>query len=345
MVLYSKQMSQMERLVWIDKAIRAKGGVSAAQIAERFEVSARQAKRDIEYLKWRIDAPIQYDRKKKLYIYREPFDGMEFADEHVLLDIAFLRALADQSAYLPFLSERLKACLSKEAGVYAGITSKLRYELPDREHPSGQIARALCRSMKRSVLTEIAYLDAKGHASRRSIQPLRLLNYGGKWYCLSHDLIARDFRTFALARIKEAVETDEASPPPPSDKDIEAFLSSSYGIFKGKPLGRARLRFSGGAARAVRGQVWHEDQRIVVVREEPNPEIELELPVHDWTELLGRALRCGSQCQVIGPPAFREEWQREIEAMAALASEPGEIGNREKPRLRDNLGPSGGATV
>jgi len=48
----------------------------------------------------------------------------------------------------------------------------------------------------------------------------------------------------------------------------------------------------------------------------------MSLPVHDWTELLGRALRCGANCEVIGPPEFRTRWSEEIGKMKALTDKP-----------------------
>ncbi len=40
-------MSQTERIFYIDRMIREHGGVSARQMCDKFEVSSRQAKRDI----------------------------------------------------------------------------------------------------------------------------------------------------------------------------------------------------------------------------------------------------------------------------------------------------------
>jgi predicted DNA-binding transcriptional regulator YafY len=314
-------MSQTERLTWIDGRIRGSGGVTTRGIAERFEVSERQAKRDIEYLRDRLDAPIEFDRSKMEYRYRGAFDGLEFADEMAFLDMAFVRALVEQSAYLPLFSSSFKSCLTERSGPYASISGRVRYELPDAEKPRGAVTRAICGSMRKGTLIELSYTDGKGRESRRRALPLRLVNYGGKWYCAAKVFGggggSGGLRTFALARITEVAQTDEKSAAPP-EAEIESFLSSSYGIFKGKPIGTATLRFSGGAARAVRNQVWHKAQTLRELGAEPAPIIELSLPVHDWKELLGRALRCGAQCEVVDPPGFRAEWEAEIAAMALL---------------------------
>jgi hypothetical protein len=108
----------------------------------------------------------------------------------------------------------------------------------------------------------------------------------------------------------------------PSDDAIETYISSSYGIFKGEVLGIATLRFFRGAARAIRIQQWHKDQIIDPVPDATDPDaIDLSLPVHDWTEILGRALRCGSNCEVLGPPEFRKLWEEEIKRMVEKVGE------------------------
>jgi len=128
----------------------------------------------------------------------------------------------------------------------------------------------------------------------------------------------------ALSKGKQSSENlPKGAPnfPIPSDDVIESYISSSYGIFKGEVLGIATLRFFGGAARAIRIQQWHKDQIIDPVPDATDPDaIDLSLPVHDWTEILGRALRCGANCEVLGPPEFRRLWQEEIKKMAERAN-------------------------
>ncbi len=72
----------------------------------------------------------------------------------------------------------------------------------------------------------------------------------------------------------------------------------------------------------IRIQQWHKDQIIDPVPDATDPDaIDLSLPVHDWTEILGRALRCGANCEVLGPPEFRKLWQEEIKRMVERAKE------------------------
>jgi predicted DNA-binding transcriptional regulator YafY len=318
-------MSQLERIFFIDRMIRDHGGISAGQIAHKFEVSERQAKRDIEYMRDRLNAPIVWSRKCGHYEYSESWDGLRFADETTFLAFAFLRAILGHYAYVPVVSEETIGMLkAKLGGRYSVIADKVRYELPDLERIDGETALALCQALLETSALDISYTDARGEPSERRIVPLRLVNYAGKWYCVAFDSKTSELRTFAVSRI--AVVAASSSTPDslskrslPSEKEIDTFLSSSYGIFKGEPIGRARLRFYGGAARAVREQRWHSDQELSdATTPDGSPALDMSLPVHDWTELLGRALRCGANCEVVGPPEFRARWIEEINRMKAL---------------------------
>ncbi len=64
-------MSSHHRLTQIDAWIRSGGYPNCRQIAERFEISTRQAARDIEYLRYSMGAPVEYDHRKRGYFYTD----------------------------------------------------------------------------------------------------------------------------------------------------------------------------------------------------------------------------------------------------------------------------------
>jgi len=320
MVNTEASMSQTERIFYIDRQIRETGGVSVACVVDRFEVCERQVKRDIEYMRDRLGAPIVWTASRHRYEYSESWDGLRFADETSFFAFVFLRAILDRYAYVPVVSEEITELIKEKiAGRYAAISDKVRYELPDMETIDGGTAYTMCQALLESRTLNISYTDARGETGRRVIAPQRLINYAGKWYCVAFDSRSRALRIFAVSRIQDLRPAEASGLPIPPDDEIERYISSSYGIFKGEALGTATLRFYGGAARAVRAQQWHEDQKISGVPSAADPDtIDLSLPAHDWTELLGRALRCGANCEVMGPPEFRARWVEEIKKMREM---------------------------
>jgi len=61
------------RIQWLHLQIFEGRYPNAYRISEKFGISHRQAQRDIEYLKSKMNAPLKYDGAKKGFYYSEPF--------------------------------------------------------------------------------------------------------------------------------------------------------------------------------------------------------------------------------------------------------------------------------
>ena len=61
------------RIQWLHLQIFEERYPNAYRLSEKFGISHRQAQRDIEYLKNRMNAPIKYDNSKKGFYYSTPF--------------------------------------------------------------------------------------------------------------------------------------------------------------------------------------------------------------------------------------------------------------------------------
>jgi predicted DNA-binding transcriptional regulator YafY len=71
----------MHRIMWFDEHIRAKRYPNAKDLAERFEISVRQAGRDIVYMQNSLCVPMTYNAKRR---------GYEYEDEAYILPSVFL---------------------------------------------------------------------------------------------------------------------------------------------------------------------------------------------------------------------------------------------------------------
>jgi predicted DNA-binding transcriptional regulator YafY len=65
-------MSNLKRLQWIDAQIRNGKYPNCRIVSEHFELSSRQAARDMEYLRDSMGAPLQYDASHNGYYYIKP---------------------------------------------------------------------------------------------------------------------------------------------------------------------------------------------------------------------------------------------------------------------------------
>lgn len=64
-------MSNLHRILWIDSQLRADRYPNASRIAEQFEISRRQAARDIEYMRDSLGAPLEFCAEKNGYRYED----------------------------------------------------------------------------------------------------------------------------------------------------------------------------------------------------------------------------------------------------------------------------------
>ncbi|HOX31082.1 MAG TPA: WYL domain-containing protein [Spirochaetales bacterium] len=312
-------MSQAERLAYIDSQIKERGGVTLREIAQRFEISERQARRDLDYLKDRFGAPVEWKAGTRRYEYAEEWRGLDFADEKALLFSIFARAAAGTIAYVPLAEEHsLERLLKRVPKKLRPVESAIRYELPGYEPADLDKLVLLVQALADRRCLDLAYRDADRKLSQRRIEAQRLVNYAGSWYLVAYDHARAALRTFKLSRIDKLSISRDKAKAAVSDAELDRFLGSSYGMFKGAGDKTAVLRFYGRALAVVRDEQWHPAQRRT---EGSDPRrgayLELSLPASRWEELVGRILRFGADAEPVSPPELRELWKAEARRLAA----------------------------
>jgi predicted DNA-binding transcriptional regulator YafY len=84
--------------------------------------------------------------------------------------------------------------------------------------------------------------------------------------------------------------------------ELDEHLGAGYGIFAGKAVAWAKLRFTPEAARWVSAQIWHPKQR---AERQPDGSYVLELPYAADRELLMEILKYGADVEVLAPDSLR----------------------------------------
>ena len=67
----ASQNSANVRIQWLHKKIANSYYPNAMRLAERFDISHRQAQRDVDYLKKNLGAPLEYSMEHKGYYINE----------------------------------------------------------------------------------------------------------------------------------------------------------------------------------------------------------------------------------------------------------------------------------
>ena len=309
-------MDRTERFYKIERMLRNQDVVPIRDFLDELGVSAATFKRDIEYLRERLNAPIPWDREKHGYRLYDPdqenprheLPGLWFnsSEIHALLAFHHLLDRLQSGLLTPHiapLKERIQALIEKDDHSFTEVARRIRVlPLAARhiESPCFQsIAHALL-ARRRLRLTH--YHRARNEETEREVSPQRLVHYRDNWYLDAWDHGKRALRTFAVDSIRSAALLDIKARNVP-DKTLDTELGNGYGIFAGRKTQTAVLRFTPERARWIASEQWHPKQKS---RLEGGYYI-LEIPHSDDRELLMDILKYGPDVEVIAPAPLRRE--------------------------------------
>ena len=136
----------------------------------------------------------------------------------------------------------------------------------------------------------------------RTVSPQRITHYRDNWYLDAWCELRKGLRSFAMDRVKNALETTDKAIDV-NEKELNEHYASSYGIFAGKANKTAVLRFSAERARWVADERWHPEQAGQYLTD---GRYELRIPYRDERELVMDIMRHGADVEVVSPVALRE---------------------------------------
>ena len=314
-------MDRLERFYKIDQLLRTRKGVSFAVFKSELGMSPASVKRDILYMRTRFNAPIQYEREKGGYHFGTPGAGPSYelpglwfnaGEAHALLTMQALLADLQPGLLEPHvepLQERLRAILGAVPGS-KDITERIRIFKPERRASEARHFSTIAGALVRRLRVWIRHYNRKvDRVTEREISPQRLVHYRDNWYVDGYCHVREDLRSFAVDAIREAELRDTRAKEVPK-AELDEHLASGYGIFAGRKVEWATLKFTPEAARWVSAQSWHPKQR---ARVEKNGDYILELPYADDRELVMEILKYGADVEVLAPPALREKVRQLLE--------------------------------
>lgn len=308
-------MSKLERIYYFHHEVSLGKYPGAAGLAGRFEVSLSTAHRDIEYLRDRLGAPLAYDRKNKGYYYAESGFALPFEKSPAALFLfAVLNRLAEDSGLvsLPEMQNLQKVMAGFYCADYTKLSRRIYCERIEVEPVDADVVRCVLMAFHGDERLSFTYEKLNHEITSRKIDPLRLINYQGRWYLLGYCHMRGLIRMFHLARISRPRVLREACCY--GDMDVDAFLQGAFGIFKGEPVYNVKILFTDVAADVVREQVWHKDQ----VMAETGDGLVLSVPAADFTEIKMKILQYGWRARVLEPPELKNEIAEEVRQMYGM---------------------------
>lgn len=326
-------MGKTDRVYRIERLIRDRGCVSFAEMLRELEVSPATLKRDLEYLRSRLDVPVVYDRFDNGYKYdpqssgpgraQRELPGIWFTDGEIyaLLTMYQLILELDEGGMLarhmqPML-EKLRGMLGTNRREADELMKRVRIVTPARRPVRSQIFELVGSALlKRRRIEMTYYTRARRVESDRAVSPQRLVHYRNTWYLDAWCHANNGLRRFSLDAIRDGALLSQRALEVPI-KTVESELDGGYGIFAGAKQRSqwATLHFAPEAAQWVQHEQWHPAQEASL---HDDQSLTLRVPYSDATELAMDVLRHGEQVKVLAPAALAELVARRLRAAARI---------------------------
>ena len=317
--------SQFNRLLELDRHIRAGEYPNCLTFAAEWEVTQKTVQRDIDDLRDEMGAPIQYDRDRKGFYYEDKTWMLPsvLLSEGELLAVLLASRMLEQYRGSP-VAKQVEGVFTKLAELLPeklSIRPELLYSrFSFRGSPAKPVNAEVWATVVRGLLSQqtvrMAYRPFEGGSVRpgkeSQVNPYHIANLQGEWYVFGVHRGHTDVRQFSMARIEKATLTSQHFDVSP-DFDAERLLSPAFARYAGGGETHAvRLLFAREVADWVTEREWHPAQKL---RRRKTGEIELEFPAKGLYEVQRWVLSWGHCVKVLAPNQLRKAVGDEIVLM------------------------------
>ncbi len=324
---------QYNRLLFIDRKIREGRYPNCATLAREWEVSSKTIQRDIDYMRYTLDAPIKYSRKKRGYFYTEEqyrLPAMQLKESD-LFAVFLADKLLVQYQGTP-VYDSLKSVFSKiENSLPQKVSVKRLDEQkkftvipPFQTETDPDIWDKITSALRESITVTVNYKTPGKKPAKRQIDPYHAVRYEGAWYIAGFCHSRNEVRIFHVSRMLDIRKTGEKFSIP-EEFDFSKFSGSHFGIHLGRGDIDVKIRFDASVADYVTERKWHPTQKI---KKCDNGDIMLELTVNHLLELKRWILSWGEAATVLEPEYFASEMKNTLEKSLAKYDRPG-LSHRE----------------
>lgn len=314
-------MTKTERLHHITSLLRVRRRITRVELQDETGVSRATLMRDLAWLRHELNHPIHWDGDAQCYLWRasdgaedapEELAGLWFKPSEVLALMTLEQLLRDiqpgalMQRHLQPLEQRLKKIL-RQSGLDSAVERQLGERiriigLGQRPVPPQSFETVGLALSQRRRLAMHYQARGTGEHSERTVSPQRLVYYRSNWLLDAWCHQRNELRSFSLDAVRHPVVLNEAATDIATD-ELDQTLGSGYGIFSGKDVQWATLRFTPERARWVATEQWHPEQK---GEWDAQGHWVLQIPYSDDRELVMDILRHTPEVEVLAPAGLRE---------------------------------------
>ena len=299
----------INRLLGMIYILMRQGTVTAAELAERFEVSVRTIYRDMDTLS-AAGIPV-YAKKGK--------NGGICLTEQFVLNKMLLTKDEQQEILSGLVSLRETKA---EAG--ENILQKLgeffrtdpvdwlAIDLSDWSGSRVQLYENIKNAILARRLLQFDYYGKNGQMRRRTVEPVKLLFKEYTWYLKAYCRERKDWRLFKLFRIKRLLVQEETFVPR-AECILQSDAQQGHEIQTDLNMNMTVVDVRIDKREAYRVYDRFEEEEIEVLPD-GNFMVHFHLTMDDWG--YGVLLSFGPSAEVLAPEAVRQEMKRRVQQMA-----------------------------
>jgi len=303
-----KFRTRWRHVLLIDDRIRSGKAPNCRRLAEELEVSRRTVLRDIDFLRYDLGAPVEYDAARRGYVYTEPnwvMPSVRVTEGELFALMVAEKALAAYEG-TPW-AERLARVFDR---MIASLPDRIEVDpqdlLPRVEFDPGAaaivdpdvLATVSAAVAENRVLRIRYYALARGETRDYVIDPYVLRRARGAWYVAGHDHKTGRVPLFNLTRIRSVEATNRTFDYDESGFDPKAYFADTFGVFETQESHQVAVEFSGFAAEFVRERRWHTSQRL---KDLPGGRVRFEVTVSHIWDIAPWILSWGHEAKVLRP--------------------------------------------
>ena len=294
-------------MLQIHQVLKSGGYPNATTLAHQLEVCTKSIQRDLEFMRDRLELPIQYDGSRFGFFYTEPvkaFPTLQITEGELFALVVAERALQQYrgtSFEKPLLSALQKMEQSLPDTISLSLTDveqTISFRTSSEPILDLEIFDTLAKATRARRQLELTYRKpGQKHAEQRIVDPYHLANINGEWFLFAFDHLRNDLRTFAPTRIK-AIRATGKTFERRKRFSLEERLRGSFGVQSGQGVFDVVIRFHERVADYIREKKWHESQRL---RELKAGGVELRLQLSSLAEVGRWVLSWGGDAVVVRP--------------------------------------------
>ena len=302
----------LERMLRIHQAIHSGKYPNATTLAGELEVSTKSIYRDIEFMRDRLELPVEFDGARNGFHYTEEvsnFPTLQITEGELFALLVAEKALQQ---YRGTAFER--PLLSAFKKMAASLPDTVSLNLADWEQTISfrtsaepildvEIFDTLAKATARHGQLLLTYRKpGRKETEPRIVDPYHLANINGEWFLFAYCHLRNDIRTFVPSRIQEAELTGKTFIRP-QKFSLEKRLRDTFGVVTGQGEFEVVIRFDELVSDYIREKRWHPSQQLIELEDGG---VELRLKLSSLAEIQRWILSWGGQACALAPAELVE---------------------------------------